>query len=157
MAIQTPPDWASWSREAARLMQERNAVWMREYGLHGRHYHWSINDAQLVFPSASDEVVADVCVIGSVSVSEGTFLWAWANDVIPSCARQGLEKVREFGESNALELLTKPQWPGGLPEALEMAAVAGRVLGAAGVWVAETGDVTNFFALSNFRKLAVGS
>jgi hypothetical protein len=151
-ATQTAPNWAAWSQEAVHLMQERNTAWTRNYGLEGCRYEWSLDDAQLVFRSESDEVVCDICVIGSVSRSEGTFCWAWANEAIPSCAQRGLEGVREFGKTRALELLIQPRWPGGRPDGLEMAAVAGRILDADGVWIAETGDVTVFFALSNFRR-----
>jgi hypothetical protein len=132
-------------------MQERNAIWMRNFELEGRQYQWSLDHAELVFPSGSISVVAGICVIGSISVSKGTFLWAWANDVIPVHARRGLERVREFGQINGLELLTKPEWSGDRSDGLEMAAVAGRLLDAEGIWTAP-GDVTLFFALSNFRK-----
>ena len=151
-ATQTAPDWSAWSQEAVRLMQERNGKWIRSYSLEGCAYQWRLDDAQLVFRSESDEVVSDICVIGSVSRSEGTFCWAWANEAIPSCAQHDLARVREFGKVRALELLTRPQWPGGRPEGLEMAAVAGRILDADGIWIEETDDVTLFFALSNFRR-----
>jgi hypothetical protein len=134
-------------------MQERNHAWMRDYGLQRCQYDWSLDKAQLLFRCSDDEVVADICVIGSVSETEGTFLWAWANEAIPHQARRGLETVREFGDSNVLELLTKPEWPGGQSDGLEMSAVAGRILDAAGVWVAPIGDRTFFFALSNFRRI----
>ena len=146
------PDWGAWSKEAVRLMQERNHAWMRDYSLQGCQYEWNLAEAQMVFRSASAEVVADICVLGSVSQSEGTFLWAWANKAIPLQARRGLEAVRAFGESNALELLTRPEWPGARSEGLEMAAVAGRVLDAAGVWTETAEDITLFFALSRFRS-----
>ena len=152
MPTQAEPDWSAWSREAVRLMQERNGAWMEDYGLRGCRYVWTFDDAQLVFRPGRDEVVADICVLGSVSEAEGTFLWACANETIPEHARRGLERVREFGHRNELELLTKV-WPGGRSDGLEMAAVAGRVLDAAGVWVAPTGDVTLFFALSNFPRV----
>ena len=151
-ATQAVPDWSAWSQEAVRLMQERNGRWIRNYRLEGCPYQWSLDDAQLVFRSESAEVVSDICVIGSVSRSEGTFRWAWANEAIPSCAQDDLARVREFGKVRALELLITPQWPGGRREGLEMAAVAGSVLDADGIWIEETGDVTLFFALSNFRK-----
>jgi hypothetical protein len=35
---------------------------------------------------------------------------------------------------------------------LEIAAVAGRIPDADGIWIEEAGDVTLFFALSNFRR-----
>src|SRR5215510_6997295 len=152
MPTKVESDWSVWSREAVRLMRERNDAWLREYGLRGCRYDWTLDDAQLVFISGSDEVIADICVLGSVSESEGTFLWAWANEAIPSHARRGLEKVREFGERNALELLTEPKWLGSRPDGLEIAAVAARVLDASGVWAETAGDVTLFFALSCFRR-----
>ena len=77
----------------------------------GRHYHWSLDEAQPVFLCEREDVVADICVVGSVSASEGTFLWAWANAAIPPHARRGLERVREFGERNTLKLLSTPEWP----------------------------------------------
>jgi hypothetical protein len=147
----TAPDWSAWSQEAVTLMQERNAAWVRRYELEGCAYEWSLNEARLVFRSDSDDVVCDICTIGSVSRSEGTFCWAWANEAIPSCAQRALARVREFGEAQGLEALVRPEWPGGRPEGLEMAAIAGRILDADGIWIEETDDLTLFFALSNFR------
>jgi hypothetical protein len=74
-ATQTTPDWSAWSQEAVRLMQERDDAWIRRYGLEGRRYQWSLDEAQLRFTSESDEATCDICVIGSVSRSEGTFSW----------------------------------------------------------------------------------
>ena len=154
MSTHAQPDWRAWSREPVHLMQERNSHWVRDYDLEHRRYHWSIPDAQLVFPCEGASVLADICVIGSISVSAGTFLWAWANGAIPAHARRDLDRVREFGQRNALELLIKPEWKGGRSDGLEAAAVAGRVLDADGIWIAPKGDVTLFFALTNFRKVA---
>ena len=78
-------------------MQKRNKAWIQDYGLQGCQYQWSLENAQLVFRSGSAEIVADICVLGSVSQAEGTFLWSWANEAIPLHARRGLERVREFG------------------------------------------------------------
>ena len=96
-------------------------------------------------------MVADVCVVGSASKAEGTFLWAWANETIPDEAKRDLEKVRDFGLEHDLGLLTEPAVAGGRAEGTEALAIAGRILGADGVWVDERGDLTVFFALSKFR------
>src|SRR5262249_17531247 len=108
-------------------------------------------NAQMLFRSDSTEVVADICVVGSVSEAEGSFRWAWANESIPSQARRDLEKVRVFGEGNGLDLLTTPEWRGSRSEGLEMSAVAARLLDAAGVWIETSPDITLFFALLRFR------
>src|SRR5262245_29388379 len=156
MPAQAESAWSDWSRDAVRLMQERNEAWVRDYGLQGCHYQWSLDSAQMVFRSGASEVVADICVVGSVSEAEGTFLWAWANESIPPHSRRGLERVREFGERNALELLTSPEWPAAGAEGLEMAAIAGKILDASGLWIDTFKGVTWFFALSSLRRTSPG-
>lgn len=154
MPTQPETDWSAWSREAVRLMRERNDAWVRDYGLEGCRYRWSLDEARIVFASEQGDVSADICVLGSLSASQRTFLWAWANEVIPAQARKGLEAVREFGEKNALQLLTRPEWTATRPDALEMAAIAGRVLDASGIWTETTEDVTLLFALLGFQRCA---
>ena len=59
--------------------------------------------------------------------------------------------MRAFGIEHQLARLIDNEWQGGRAEGLEMAAIAGRVLNAEGVFIENMGDVTMFFALSNFR------
>jgi hypothetical protein len=146
-----PTDWAAWSREAVAMMQQRNDAWTAQWELTGARYAWDLDSAELVFERPDIDVVADLCCIRTTSDHEGTFLWSWANEVIPRAARNGVELVREFGERNDLPLLTTPEWHGGEAEGKEMAAVAGRVIDAEGVWIERNGDLTLFFTLSRFR------
>jgi hypothetical protein len=132
-------DWTAWSREAVHIMQQRNEEWIRRWGMQdGTNYEWSLKTARLVFQCGGFDLVAGFSCIGSTSSQQGTFRWSWANPVIPEGARQGVERVRSFGLLHDLELLTTPEWPGGRTEALEMVAIAGRILDAAGVFVAPT-------------------
>lgn len=146
-------DWEAWSRQAVRLMQERNAVWQQRFGLiSGCPFHWDLGMATIEFRRSTDQVVASVCVVGTTSVREKTFLWGWADENIPQAARKHLEQVREFGTKHNLDPLTTPQLPGGRPEAMEMAAAAGRVLDSEGVFIDSVDDdLTVFFVLSGFR------
>ena len=144
-------DWAAWSREAVRLMQERNTAWQQRFGLSDCPFQWDMNTATIQFRRNVDAVVAAVCVVGTTSVAESTFLWGWANESIPPIARRNLERVREFGARHQLPLLMTPEFHGGHAEALEMLAVSGRVLDAEGVFIHPDGDLTFFFALSDFR------
>jgi hypothetical protein len=144
-------DWAQWSRQAVAQMKAQNRAWLQRFALQGAPYHWDLETAALTFARASDRVVADICVIGTVSHADTTFLWAWANDTIPPIARRGLELVREFGETHDLPLLITPEWSGGRAEGLEMLAVAGRIQSASGGFVDEADDLTLLFTLSNFR------
>jgi hypothetical protein len=144
-------DWGEWSRQAVAAMQARNEAWITRFELRGDPYRWDLGTAELFFERAADRVVADICVVGTTSIAQGTFLWAWANDTIPAVAQQGLQLVRRFGEAHDLPLLVTPEWPGGRADGLEMLAVAGRVQDASGGFVDQEGDVTLFFTLRHFR------
>jgi hypothetical protein len=144
-------DWGEWSRQAVTSMQARNQAWMARFELQRAPYRWDLATAELVFERAADGVVADICVIGTVSPAEGAFRWAWANQAIPSTARRDLELVRAFGEMHDLTQLITPEWRGGRPDGLEMLAIAGRVQDASGGFVDDTGDVVLFFTLRRFR------
>lgn len=148
-----PIGWAEWSREAVAEMQARNQRWLARFSLDGAPYRWDLDSATLAFTGAGGRVAADICLIGTASVSEGTFRWAWASGT-PPIATRGLNLVRSFGEVHDLPLLTTAEWPGGRAEGLEMLAAAGRIQDAAGGFVDQAGDLTLFFTLSNFRVLA---
>lgn len=146
-------DWASWSRESVQLMQARNAAFNEKFDLKGRPYRWNLDHAQIAFPFHDHAVVADLCVVGSVSECEGTFLWAWANETLDDRARERLHEVRAFGDKHDLSLLTTAEWQGGRSEGLEMLAIAGRLLDAEGVWIDSNGGLTLFFTLHRFRTV----
>lgn len=147
-------DWSEWSRQAVAAMQARNDAWVSRFGLARAAYRWDLATAELRFERAEDEVVADLCLVGTVSQAEGTFLWAWDNDEIPRSAKQGLEAVRTFGVTNDLPLLTTPAWPGARADGLEMLAVAGQIQNASGGFVDQEGQLLMFFTLHRFRVRA---
>lgn len=133
-------------------MQARNEAWIDGFALAGVPYTWNIDQARLRFARESGAVVADLCVVGTASASDGTFLWAWANDGVPKQAWQRLHAVIGFGQQHGLDLLTTPEWSGGQPEGLEMLGVAGRILDAEGTFVDTHGDLTMFFLLFDIRE-----
>ena len=145
-------DWTTWSREARQLMQQRNDAFVAAHALTDAHYRWNLQRACIGFMLATDAVVADIIVVGSVSEQAGTFLWGWANDAVPDAATARLAEVRSFGVENDLHRLSTPEWVGGVPDGLEMLAVAGRLLDAEAVWIERDGDRTIFFTLHNVRR-----
>ena len=151
MSKEPVTDWGEWSRAAVALMDQRNQEWIATFQLTGAPYHWHLDPPALEFKRPFDYVQADLCCIGSVSQQEDSFLWSWANDSIPPCAKVGIDRVRAFGQRHGLSLLATASWQGGRAEGLEMLALSGRILNADGVWIAPGDDVTMFFALSDFR------
>lgn len=69
-------DWGRWSREAVELMQSRNRAFVEKFALSGRPFRWDLDAGQIAFVSTEHAVVADLCVVGSISACEKTFLWA---------------------------------------------------------------------------------
>jgi hypothetical protein len=149
-------DWGEWSRQAVTAMKAQNEAWVTRLALERAPYRWDLDTAELIFERGGDRVVADVCVVGTVSAAQGTFLWAWANEVIPPAAKQGLELVRTFGETHDLPRLVMPEWAGGRADGLEMLAIAGRAQDASGGFVEATGDLMLFFTLRHFRLRPYG-
>jgi uncharacterized protein DUF6882 len=134
------------------MMEARNRRWLETYQLQGAPYVWNLDTATITFNGRSSRVLADLCVVGTASKAEASFLWAWANEALPAKARRAIDQVREFGRQNDLALLTTAELPGARSEGLEALAIAGRVLNADGVLIDESGDLTLFFALFDFRQ-----
>ena len=134
------------------MMQERNVVWQQRFGLVGCPFRGTSTLRRLSFVTTLITWSLPSVWVGTTSLREGTFLWGWANENIPLIARRHLELVREFGIRHQLQLLATPQFTGGRPEALEMLAIAARVLDAEGVFIDSVDDdLVIFFALTGFQ------
>lgn len=150
-----PTDWAAWSREAVASMVARNTEWPQQYGLQAQpRYHWDLDSATLVLQAPLHQVVATVCLVGTSSDKEGSFVWSWANPAIPVQHGQALEVVHDFGREHQLALLTTPSIQGGRPEATECLCIAGRLQRAVGTFIDQQGDVTLYFTLLHLQIVA---
>ena len=100
-------DWAAWSRGAVETMMARNTEWPRQFGLQvAPQYRWDLETASLVLQAPLHEVQGTVCLVGTSSESDGSFVWSWANADIPAQHGQALEVVHDFGRKHQLALLT---------------------------------------------------
>jgi len=149
---QQAPDWNAWSREAVETMVRGNAEWQRKFGLEGSPpFHWDLDSATLTFDAPLGPVLATICLVGTTSDSEGSFLWSWANEAIPRQHGEALAAVHEFGRENQLALLTTPRIQGGRPEATECLCIAGRLQRALGTFIDQRGDVTLYFTILHMQ------
>lgn len=145
-------DWAAWSREAVETMMARNTEWPRQFGLQSApHYHWDLQTASLVLQAPLHEVQGTVCLVGTSSESEGSFVWSWANANIPAQHGQALEVVHDFGREHQLALLTTASIPGGRPEATECLCIAARLQRAIGTFIDQQGDITLYFSILHLQ------
>ncbi|WP_429950878.1 DUF6882 domain-containing protein [Comamonas sediminis] len=145
-------DWAAWSREAVETMMARNTEWPRQFGLQNApQYHWDLESASLVLQAPLHEVQGTVCLVGTSSESEGSFVWSWANANIPTQHGQALEVVHDFGREHQLALLTTASIPGGRPEATECLCIAARLQRAIGTFIDQQGDITLYFSILHLQ------
>ncbi|HEX6810900.1 MAG TPA: hypothetical protein VF384_04680 [Planctomycetota bacterium] len=149
-------DWGLWNREAVKLMQQHNDAWRKRYQVDDSAFGWDLESAILRFEREDDAVIARFCLVGTLSLDEGTFRWSWANEAITVGAMVGIDAVRQFGERNELVLLTTPEFKAGPAEGLELLAIAARVLNARGTFVDQTADVTAYLALMRFDVVPKG-
>ena len=141
------PRWQAWSDEARALMDQRNDGWQQDYNLLDAPYGWTLQPPELVFDRDVDEVVAELCFVGSYAPTEGDFLWAWGNTTIDRDVRAGLEVVRRFGAAHGWSLLTEPRVAAGQEIVELLAAIAGRVQDAIGTFVDVSGDMVLAFTI----------
>ncbi|MER6393186.1 DUF6882 domain-containing protein [Streptomyces sp. NPDC001523] len=114
--------------------RSRQALVVERFGLSGDvQYDWSTDEAQITW-SCDGKVflTGRLTVIGSISVTQQTWLWSWANESLQHAALGDIEQVRQFGEENDYPVLP---WPGfnSHPELVaEARMVAASVLDAEG-------------------------
>jgi hypothetical protein len=151
----TTPDWEAWSKEAVQLMLERNAQWPQQFHLSTPLQHqWDLDAATLLLDDGQRKVLATVCLVGSSSKEEGSFVWSWANPAIPTQHALALEVVHDFGRNNQLALLTTPRIQGGLPEAMECLCIAGRLQHAIGTFIDRQGDISLYFTILHLQAIS---
>ena len=126
--MELPVNWAQWSCDAVAAVTAMNEAWIERHGLRNAPYVWDLAQGLLTFRSSGRVVTANICVVGTASDSDQTFLWAWANDSLPRASVRGAHAVREFGAEHDLGLLVTPEIPGGVAQGKECAAIAARVL-----------------------------
>lgn len=149
---QQSTDWAAWSREAVQDMVHKNEQWPQQMGLlEPLQCRWDLERALLAFEAPLHEVIATVCLVGTSSAQDGSFVWSWANEAIPVQHGQALEVVHDFGRANQLALLTTARIPGGDPVALECLAIAARLQRAVGTYVDRRGDVSLYFTILHLQ------
>jgi hypothetical protein len=135
-------DWGAWSRECVSLMAARTRDLLARHRIAmGSRYHWDLDAGVIEIGGVPFRLVTVGTVAGD------SFLWSWANDLIPAGAKLGIDKVQQFGVENDLGLLSEPCAPGGLAQGKECLVIAGRVLDAHGIWIDETDDGFILFVL----------
>jgi hypothetical protein len=79
-------------------------------------------------------VLASIQVVGTTSISGGTWLWGWANESLTPKVTTELAKVRAFGEAENISDLTTAELSDDEYLGWALTAVAAKLLGAKGAY-----------------------
>ncbi len=111
-------------------------------------YDWDLEQATITWSRAGTPLrTARLTLIGTVSLTEASWLWSWANDSLPPAAVGDMRKVLEYGETHRYPVLSWPSFnshPGLVKEARVVSAA---VLDATALWTDQSGDVVLHFLL----------
>lgn len=98
-------------------------------------WDYDLERARLTFSQDKmPKVIASIQVVGTTSTTDGTWLWGWANENLPTAATKAMKKVRAFGETENLAALTQSSCPDEEYLGWEMTAIAAKVLEAKGAY-----------------------
>ncbi|MDR3637845.1 MAG: hypothetical protein P4L84_28830 [Isosphaeraceae bacterium] len=147
--------WASLVAGARAMMAERQSATYAEFGLdYSMQYRWDTERAEIVFSKAGTPVArADLQFVGSIAGREPTWLWGWANDAIPAVATGRLSEVRQYGEEQGFDKLTRPEWVPEGDDGHDMMIVSAYILGAPAFFHDHAGGTALYFVLEGFERL----
>ena len=144
-------DWDDFVEDAKDYHSERSAELRENFDIHKHEaYEWSMDDATLVFLNDGYEtVIAKIQLVGTISVDDESWLWAWADESVPDRMVKKMNKVRRYGESHDFEALYLEEWEGDKEDGWEMAAIVAYLLDAEGVYCHSSADEHVFMVITD--------
>lgn len=133
--------------KAVNDLQVKTAAHQGAWGF-GKAERWDLNqnDGNLIFTFPKTVVTCRAQIIGSLDVTKGTWLWAWANENVNAPLARQSREVLAYGKKHKYKKLTEPEWACTEQEAWEMAAVATLLGKAQGAYRGPAGDVYVFLS-----------
>lgn len=130
----TPEQFEKFKHNAVHESMRRNELCHQQFRiLEWPRWDYELGEGTLTFSKdGKPRVVADIVVAGTTSKSGGTWLWSWANKHLPALVTHPLNRVREFGENEGIEQLSKDLHPDDEYLGWEMTSIAVQLLNGKG-------------------------
>lgn len=126
------------SKKAYKYLNEQMKIVEETYGIHGyENWHYDQETGILTFSnSESQDKIVEIHYeeVGSISKISQTWLWSWANPNLEPKIKTEIESVKNYGEVNNLESLTKRKWFGDEYDSWEMTAISAYLMKAKGAY-----------------------
>lgn len=126
------------SKKAYEYLIEQQKNVEETYGIHN-YENWFYHQGTGILTFSNLENQTEIIEIqyeevGSISKISKTWLWSWANPHLDSKIKTDIEIVKNYGEENNLESLTKRKWFGDEYDGWEMTAIAAYLMKAKGAY-----------------------
>jgi hypothetical protein len=128
--------FAAYRHEAVHQLMELNECCEKTHRISSwPRWDYNFDAGTLTFSeNGVPKVIATIQVIGSTSISGGTWLWAWANESFPAKVTEAVRRVRAFGQAENLIQLTQECLPDDEYLGWGMSAVAVKILRSKGAY-----------------------
>ena len=128
--------FSKFRHKAIHELMDLNELCEREFRISSwPRWEYDLDGGTLTFSEDGvPKVVASIQVVGTTSVSGGTWLWGWANESLTPKVTTQLAEVRTFGEAEKISDLTNAELPDDEYLGWAMTAVTAKVLGAKGAY-----------------------
>jgi hypothetical protein len=129
-----PDQFSKFRHEAVHELMRLNELCEKNFHISSwPRWDYDLERGTLVFSEQEvPKVSATIQVVGTTSISGGTWLWGWANESLTPRVTTGLAKVRAFGEVEKIAELTEAELPDDEHLGWGMTAIAAKLLGATG-------------------------
>lgn len=107
---------------------------------------------QLAFYRGAKKMLIDYEMIGTYSLKDSTWLWAWDNPSVDKNVLKELEKIRQYGENRGFGKLTNRKWKTIVQEGWEMTWVCAYLMKAKGAFKAESDSLHSFMLFKNIYQ-----
>src|SRR5690348_9433551 len=126
----TAEEFAEFRHNAVHELMRLNDECDREFKIASwPHWDYDLDRATLIFSEESvPKVIASIQVVGTTSKGAGTWLWAWANDSLPSQSTQAMLQVKGFGEREKIAEVSEPEMPDDEYLGWALTAIAAHIL-----------------------------
>jgi len=135
--------WNEFVRSCSERLSEKQESLRQQFKI-GEHkrWDWDLDTGTLIFSNDGvTAVTAEIDLVGSISSTSNTWLWAWANSSLSELKDNISIPVTEIGAESNFVKLTTPYWPADEVDGWQMTAICADILGSKGAYrtASETG------------------
>jgi len=142
--------------DAVSYLDERQDSIDSEYDFRKlRRAAWDQRTGKLTFADSAGgaKVEAEIQMIGSLSKTKGTWMWAWANPSVKGPVKTASRTVRRYGQQYRIRRLTTKEWAARTDDAWKMTAISARVLNARGAYHTEDEDGITYMVITSIAPV----